>query len=95
MRIKSFRAMGHLVRVKYNKSIKGGLLGDCDPNKHLLKVSTNHKKEVLPESTIEHSRLHEQVHYWLKLMGREELYKDEGFVDGLAGLIHQYEESKE
>ena len=92
--VKSFMCLGHKVKIRYVKKLRGGLLGDCDPDKHLLKVVT-HKTEKLPDSTIEHSRLHEQVHYWLKLLGREELYKDEGFVDGMAGLLAQYEATKE
>jgi hypothetical protein len=90
MRIKSFQVYNHTVKISYVKKIKGNLLGNCDVNCLKLKIAT---KEI-PESGIEHCRWHEQVHLMFKLLGRDELYEDEALVDGMAGMLAQYEQTK-
>lgn len=68
-------------------------MGDCDPDAGTLAVTTMAPASGLPvpPEIIEHSRWHEQVHYMMKLLGRDDLYEDETLVDGLAGLLAQYE----
>jgi hypothetical protein len=90
-RVRSFRLLNHIIRIRYPRSItcpdKGPLRGDCLPDECLLKVSTSD----IPDSTIEHTRWHEQVHLMLYMAGREDLYEDEVLVDTLAGYLAQYE----
>jgi len=38
---------------------------------------------------IEQAYLHELGHAILNVMGKDDLYKDEGFIDLHAGLLHQ------
>jgi hypothetical protein len=95
MRIKSFNCLGHKVKIKYVKRLPGGFLGDCEPDRHLIKVVTHKNGKPLPDSTVQHSRHHEQAHYFMKLLGRDDLYEDEAFIDSLGAMMHQYEESKE
>jgi Zn-dependent peptidase ImmA (M78 family) len=47
-----------------------------------------------PKERLEHTFLHELMHAVMHAMGREDLYKDEAFVDLTAGLIHQALTSK-
>lgn len=67
------------------------LNGDCQPDSCLMKVSTTADGKKAPDSTIEHTRWHEQVHLMLRLAGRMDLYEDEILVDTLAGFLAQYE----
>lgn len=90
MRIKSFQVYNHTVKISYVKKIRGKLLGNCDVNTMKLSVAT----EGIPESAIEQCRWHEQVHLMFKLLGRDELYEDEALVDGMAGMLAQYEQTK-
>lgn len=92
MRIKSFDLYNHKVKVIYQKKIRGKLLGNCDPNTHKIWVATHSIDGTpLPDSAIDHNLKHEIVHYWFKMLGRDDLYLDEILVDGLAGMICQYE----
>lgn len=94
MRVKSFCLYNHKVKVSYVKAIRGRLLGNCDVNLMKLSVATTENKQAIPDSSIEHTRWHEQVHLMFKMLGRDELYQDEALVDGLAGMLAQYEGSK-
>lgn len=38
---------------------------------------------------MEHTYLHELLHACILATGRDKLYKDEAFIDMLAGLLHQ------
>lgn len=94
MRVKSFNLYNHKVKISYVKKIRGDLLGDCDTNKMKLSVCSERNNEKLPDSAIEHNRWHEQVHLMLGLLNRIDLYEDETLVDGLAGMLAQYESTK-
>jgi len=93
MRVKSFKLYNHTIKISYIKRLKG-LLGDCCTNTMKITVSTHDKGSALPTSAIEHNRWHEQVHLMFKLIGRDDLYEDEALVDGMAGMLAQYEGSK-
>lgn len=94
-KVRSFRILNHLFKVRYPRHIedpdKGPLRGDCLPDSCLLKVSTSADGTIAPDSTIEHSRWHEQVHLMFHLAGRVDLYEDEALVDKVAGFLAQYE----
>ena len=51
--------------------------------------------ESEPEDFVQHTYFHELVHALLETAGRDDLSKDEAFVDLLGGLLHQYSASKE
>jgi len=53
---------------------------------HLRKICLLYNPD---KPALEHTYLHELVHAILHCMGRDELYKDEAFVDLFAGLLHQ------
>jgi hypothetical protein len=94
-KVRSFQILNHLIKIRYQKLVhdseKGDLCGDCLPDDCLLKVSTSPGGTPAPDSTIEHSRWHEQVHLMFHFAGRTDLYEDEGLVDALAGYLAQYE----
>ena len=68
-------------------------MGDCLPDQCQLSVATCTDQGMVPESQIEHSRWHEQVHLMFYMAGRMDLYEDETLVDTLAGYLAQYEAS--
>lgn len=94
-RVRSFSILNHTIKIRYPRTIKdpvkGDLCGDCMPDECLLKVATAPHGNKAPDSTIEHSRWHEQVHLMFHFAGRTDLYEDETLVDTLAGYLAQYE----
>ena len=54
------------------------------PQQHQIKVLFNEDP-----ATMEHVFLHELMHAILYCMGRDKLYRDEPFVDVVAGLLQQ------
>lgn len=83
---KRFRLMGHAyaVRVVSPKDWK-------DPE--AVGLFDNNSREILilkaDAATMQQVLLHEIEHAILLAIGRDELYKDEAFVDLHAGLYHQ------
>lgn len=63
---------------------KESVLGSCDPDKAIIQIRRNLKKE-LKELTF----IHESTHSILLTLGYEELGRDEVFVERLSKAIHQ------
>lgn len=83
---KRFRLMGHvyIVRIVRQSEWK-------DPEAVGLFDNTAHEILILKAdvATMQQVLLHEIEHAILLAMGRDELYKDEPFVDLHAGMYHQ------
>jgi Zn-dependent peptidase ImmA (M78 family) len=80
---KSFALLGRTIRV-VTKPIEGDAVAQWDARQDLITIIPG-----LPPDLRYTSFLHECVHAWLDQLGREDLSKDETFVDTLAGLVHQ------
>jgi hypothetical protein len=59
-------------------------LGSTEDSKSLVRIRRGENK-----TTTAHTWFHELVHNLLTALGRDDLNADEGFVDGLAGLLQQ------
>lgn len=51
-------------------------------------------RDVGDQIVQEHTFFHELSHIYMLALGRDDLSKDEGFIDALGGLMHQYEQTK-
>lgn len=95
MRVISFKILNHTIKIRYPRRIKdpekGELCGDCLPDSCALAVASTPYGNDTPDSTLEHTRWHEQVHLMFHFAGRSDLYEDEALVDTLAGYLAQYE----
>ncbi len=96
MRIKTFKLLGHKIKVSYVKRI---MLPDgstpygvyySEQNKIVVATHSPNNNEPLPEEFIRHTFFHELSHAMMLLMNRHELYQDECFVDNLGGLLAQF-----
>lgn len=83
---KRFQLMGHTYAVKIvaRRDWK-------DPEAVGLFDNTTHQILILKadQATMQQVLLHEIEHAILLAMGRDELYKDESFVDLQASMLHQ------
>lgn len=64
-------------------------IGHCHYDNADIEVKLDGKQEL-----IEHTFYHELTHALLHASTKPKLAKDEKFVDHLAALIHQYEQTK-
>ncbi len=92
MRIpKRFKLLGHT----YDVSFEAGM--HFNEGRHAcssfegkwVKLMKHDENYPVSETSIEQSFLHELVHQCLYYTEQQELNKNEGFVDCLAGLLHQ------
>lgn len=83
---KQFQLMGHTYAVRIVKQSDWK-----DPEAVGLFDNTSRQILILKSdvATMQQVFLHEATHAILLVMGRDELYKDEAFVDLNAGLLHQ------
>jgi hypothetical protein len=79
----SFELQGRTIRVVLSDEMTDND-GEWDSHKDLITID-----ETNPRDIRAHSFLHEFVHAALQALGKEDLGKDETFVDCFAGLIHQ------
>jgi hypothetical protein len=100
MRVKSFKLLGHRIKVFYVKRIFApdgtSPYGICYVERNRIEVSTHSPSDgqALPEDFIHHTFCHELSHILMALMSKNDLYADEVFIDGLGGLLAQYESTK-
>jgi len=80
----SFRLGGHTWRVKMCK-LKG-LYGDCDFDKHIIRIATEIDGVPTTEETQYQTYIHECKHADLRTLGRED---DEELVSGLEQMEWQ------
>lgn len=96
MRIKSFQLLNHKIKVRYKKRIicpdGSSPYGVTYVEKNLIEIATHSPSsgEHLPEDFIEHTTYHELGHFMMALMGRNELFSDENFVDLFGSLLAQF-----
>ena len=87
---KYFDLMGHAIEVRQVK-VPPGIKDEIDSHatwqkdKQLITINVFGQSETL----LHHTYLHEVTHAILDAMGKEDLSKDEEFVDMFSGLLHQ------
>lgn len=92
MRIpKRFKLLGHSIEVKDDDEIffLKRSYGQCCFEGKWIKLVRPHAKHPITQSSLEHSFLHELIHMCLYHTEQSQLNDNEGFVDSLAGLLHQ------
>ena len=87
---KSFDVLGHRINVLLTPHLRvtEGNLGEADYVRNIISLQNSTSEFQMSRDTIEHTYLHEMVHFILYYMGNE-LYEDEQFVDMFSGLLHQ------
>lgn len=83
--------MGYTITVEATKDLRiaNGAIGQADFD-HLNILLQEHSV-LFPRlrTSIEHTYIHELVHWLFYLSGKKDLNDDEVFVDVFAGLLHQ------
>jgi hypothetical protein len=92
---KSFKLFSSTINIKFDneKCQIEDLLGECNLDDKLIVLSNSKNFKPLPEDTIIDTFYHEKVHMLLKALNRRELSSDEIFVDNLAMLLRQSDET--
>jgi predicted SprT family Zn-dependent metalloprotease len=88
---KQFNLLGHTIKVNVTPNFRliDGNLGEANYSEGSINLQGNTKEFPVSKEMLEHTYLHEVIHFVLYFMGNEELREDEGFVDLFAGLLHQ------
>lgn len=80
-----FELQGRTIRVvEVDEIANGDAYGSWDPDDDRMRIQAD-----LPRDLRYATFLHECCHAWMDALNRHDLSKDEAFVDGLAGLVHQ------
>lgn len=57
--------------------------------KNVIQLQRNNQGVTRPQTQIESTFFHELMHYVFFMLGKDDLRKDEEFVDTVARLVHQ------
>jgi len=93
-RFKSFELGSYKFTIKYVKTVKDPdtgeeLLGLCDYLDGTIYVATEFKGQKLSEDAIQHNYHHEEAHAIMGIMGKQDLNRDEIFIDHLGLCLAQ------
>lgn len=88
---KQFQLLGHVYTVSEDPGAyyKKGQYGSCSFEEKKIRITPRDDNHPVSVSSMEHTFLHELIHACLYHTHRNNLNKDEEFVDLLAGLLHQ------
>lgn len=88
---KKFRLMGEEITVEFDNFIvhKHDAYGLAIFGESKIKLQDATDSVIRPKECIEHTYLHELVHFILHFMEETELKSNEKFVDVFSGLLHQ------
>jgi len=94
---KSIKLIGETITVVYDENLhtRDSLLGSTDYQGLKINLMPSCKGYNVPSEKIQQVYFHELVHWILLKMHKEELRKDEDFVDMFADLMLQAENSRE
>jgi len=94
---KSFELGGKNISVVIMDELldKRQILGEARYNDDEILVQNKCKNPRVTAESMEQTFLHELVHWFMLVMGEDELRKNEKFVDLLAVFLHQYLKSAE
>ena len=90
----SFSLGGSTISVDFVKNELGYNVGQIRLPTGKITLATNFRGNDCTVDYMEASFYHELVHGILDTMGKHELSDSEGFVEGFANLLHQYEKTK-
>ena len=68
--------------------------GYCEYDRSLITIQSEVDKEKRSQTAIEQTMYHEVVHSILDTLGKNDLSKDEEFVQSFSLLLHQFEKTK-
>ena len=88
---KRFKLLGHTVEVKDEPAghYEKGRHGACNFEAKWIKITPRSDSHPVTQSSVEHTFIHELVHMCIYHTEQHQLNDNEGFIDSLAGLIHQ------
>lgn len=92
MRIpKRFKLLGHTIEVKEEpeRFFERNSYGACSYESKWIKLVPKSESHPVTQSSVEHTFIHELVHMCLYHTEQGQLNDNEGFVDTMAGLLHQ------
>ncbi len=76
------------------KSFTDNHSGESDPFNEVITIAQSSNENKFSDQYKELTLYHEAVHAWLDSLGYHKLNTDETFVQGMAILIHQFENTK-
>lgn len=76
------------------EKIQDNYSGESDAFNETITIAKSSKENKFSENYKELTLYHEAVHAWLDSLGYHKLSSDEAFVQGMAILIHQFENTK-
>lgn len=93
----SFKLFATKISVVFDDShlIEKNALGESSFSESKIRLATKTWRNDLPDEVILDSFYHEKVHMILDTMGRDELSKDEEFVEVFSRLLRQADETEE
>jgi len=88
---KRFKLLGHTVEVKEDpeRFYERNSFGSCSFEAKWIKLVPPSPSHPITQSSLEHTFIHELVHMCIYHTEQGQLNDNEGFVDALAGLLHQ------
>ena len=88
---KRFKLLGHTIKVTEDpeRYYNGNSYGACSYEGKWLKLVPPNPSHPVTQSSLEHTFLHELVHFVLYHTEQHKLGENEAFVDLVAGLLHQ------
>jgi hypothetical protein len=88
---------GQTIEVKYCDGLvqDNDNVGEARYRKNQIMIQRSCDRVRIKKEQMEHTFLHELVHWYFYSLGEEELRKNEKLMDTLAGLIHQFYQTAE
>jgi hypothetical protein len=88
---KRFKLLGHSIDVRedFNMFFEKQSYGECCFEGKWIKMVFPSEHHPITQTSLEHTFIHELVHMCLYYTEQGRLNDNEGFVDTLAGLLHQ------
>lgn len=82
---KHFTLVNQTWQVVYDETLDSGIMGECRQEKLEIAI-----RPGLSPQIEEHTFLHELCHAICLALGWQKLNKDEGKIDALSGVLHQF-----
>jgi hypothetical protein len=94
---KRFKLLGHEIQVNTEPGLfyNGGRYGEAGVESKMINLCPPSPGVPIPQSSLEHTYLHELLHLCLYHTEQAQLNDNDKFVDLLAGLLHQAFETAE
>lgn len=86
-----FKLLGHIIEVKHDPEMfyQSRSYGRACFESKWIKIAPPSASHPITQTSLEHTFIHELLHMCLYHTEQSQLNDNEGFVDTLAGLLHQ------